>query len=70
MPLANSTHRAKPWAMLPSIGQGAGGSKGLPLAKRFARTGEDLTYYAERLMWVEARDHLGTRILDQIPGLA
>lgn len=65
MPLANSTHRAKPWAMLPSIGQGAGGSKGLPLAKRFART-----YNAERLMWVEARGHMGSRILDQIPELA
>lgn len=61
VPLANPIVKAKPWAVLPSINQrGAGGLKGFPLAKIFARTREDLAYDSERLMWVQATGHLGT----------
>lgn len=59
--LSQPTVKAKPWTVLPSIDQrGAGGLKGFPLAKIFARTREDLVYDSERLMWVQHTGHLGT----------
>jgi len=71
VPLANPTVKTKPWTILPSLDQrGAGGLKGVPLAKTFARTREDLAYDPERLKWVQVTGHQGTHILDQIPGLA
>ena len=71
MPLANPTVKTKPWTILPSLDQrGARGLKGVPLAKIFARTREDLAYDPERLMWVQVTGPLVTHILDQIPGLA
>ena len=55
MPLANPTVKTKPWTILPSLDQrGAGGLKGVPLAKIFARTREDLAYDPERLKWVHS----------------
>lgn len=59
-PKGRATPWATPWTPVPERS---------PVAKGFAKIGEDLAYYPERLTWMESRVHLGIHMLNQVPGL-